>query len=714
MASLFTVTWLRIARVLFAIGWAAATDVRAAAPVSAPDTATNRPARLRISGCGLLENRRLRQELRILQPTGRAPVSYDANFVEDAATMLLSDLEADGWLQAELRVQLHLHDGNLEQHRWNLGTPPALLEPVSAQAAHFHIRRGVRFHYRSLTFAGLHSLSPAEAERFFVPAESVIPLRGLRPFSPAGLRRGAHRLQEALQLRGYADARVRVRREHRNEKSGAVTVELEVEEGSRHRVQSVRVRTTRPGASRPEERWLPAGDPYSLSWQQALVRQLRSEEARHGFLDAEVGVNVLRRDPVGSEVPIEIEAQVGTGPEVRLGEVRVEGLKRTRTSVIRNRIPLVAGEPIDGQAAEEARQRLYRLGILDRVSLRFEPEAPAAVRDAVYEVKESRDMEVNLLAGYGSYELLRGGVEFEWNHLFGLANSVRIRGLQSFKSTQGNALYTVPDLLREDITGLIEGNVLRREEISFDREEYGGSAGVSRFFPGIQSTLGVRYAAEILRASDVQSELPSYFQESRAAGFRFDWKHDGCDNPVRPRRGFKLFGQFEVSSDALGASVDYQRLELSSAFHRRLPWGQILHLGLGHGVAFTQGDSAVELPLNRRFFPGGENSVRGYQYGEAAPRDELGRVIGAETYLLGNLELEQPLTPNWSVVGFIDAAGIARYLEDYPLDEVVWSVGGGIRLQTIVGPVRLEYGWNPDPRPGDPRGTLQFSFGTPF
>ena len=79
-----------------------------------------------------------------------------------------------------------------------------------------------------------------------------------------------------------------------------------------------------------------------------------------------------------------------------------------------------------------------------------------------------------------------------------------------------------------------------------------------------------------------------------------------------------------------------------------------------------------------------------------------------------NLELEQALTAKWSVVVFGDALGVAARMSDYPFSEKLYSVGLGIRYQTIIGPVRLEYGHNLNRRPFDPAGTLQVSIGFPF
>jgi outer membrane translocation and assembly module TamA len=89
-------------------------------------------------------------------------------------------------------------------------------------------------------------------------------------------------------------------------------------------------------------------------------------------------------------------------------------------------------------------------------------------------------------------------------------------------------------------------------------------------------------------------------------------------------------------------------------------------------------------------------------------------LVGSESFLLGSAEIEQSLTPKLSLVGFVDSIGIARDISNYPFNQVLTSVGGGLGYRTIIGPVRLEYGHNLNPRPQDPSGTVQFSVGFPF
>ena len=190
---------------------------------------------------------------------------------------------------------------------------------------------------------------------------------------------------------------------------------------------------------------------------------------------------------------------------------------------------------------------------------------------------------------------------------------------------------------------------------------------------------------------------------------------DRRDNPLRPRRGYRWFGRAEAASRGLGGGAEFQRFELGGAYHTGWGSGRWVHAALTHGVITTWGTTDRLLPVNKRFFPGGGSSIRGYRDGEASPRGVDGRFIGAKGYALANLDLEQALFGKWTVVVFGDALATAAELRNYPLaGERLYSVGLGVRYQTLIGPIRVEYGKNLNPRMGDPGGTWQISVGAPF
>jgi outer membrane protein assembly factor BamA len=427
-----------------------------------------------------------------------------------------------------------------------------------------------------------------------------------------------------------------------------------------------------------------------------------------------VDVAPITREPHGEIVDLKLLAKVITGPRVNLGKVKFEGYKKTRFSLLKRRVRLSPGEELDRAKVEEGRTRLARLGIFDSVELDYHPVSEHE-RDVIYRVKEGKQIDVSLLAGYGSYELLRGGVEVEQFNVFGLAHHARLRLIQSFKSSSGDYTYTMPELLGRDVDLFFTASGLRRQEISFTREEYGGGLGVRKYYKPIFSDVSVRYQYQVLNAADTLPGIAAVGLTNAAVGAIItEFRHDRRDNPLYPHHGYKVFSNLELGARVLGGNANYQRFEAAASYHFPLYDSGWMNLGLSHGVVLTIGAIAQDLPFNRRFFPGGENSIRGYREGEASPRDSTGQLIGAETYILGNIEFEQALTRAFSLVLFSDSIGFARDLSDYPGNESLYSAGVGLRWKTIVGPIRLEYGHNLNPRPGDPSGTIHFSMGFPF
>jgi outer membrane protein insertion porin family len=682
--------------------------------VSGPPAEAARPAVVEISGHGFWGNRQLKRMLQLLETAERPPEFYDANFVEDAALILLSRLGEDGYLKPRVTATLTLADGSVLRRTWDEKVDTFLPRPLQAKRVRFRIQRGVLYYYEKLELSGLRALSREEAQRYFVEPDFLLRLKSARIYTPSRLERSVANLTEALLRKGFESAAVVVDELARDDKSGAVRVRLRVQEGLPSVVRSVTVEIFEPSEDAPREtRALRLGQPYSRNWAQDFLQVLRTEQYQRGFPDATAEISETSREVGETAIQLDLQARVQTGPPVTLGQVLFEGLEKTRALVVERRVRLREGGPLDRIAVDQGRHRLARLGAFETVDVRYEP-VDETTRDVVYELQEGRTIDLSLLAGYGSYELLRGGFELEQHNLFGRAHTSRLRATQSFKASSADYLYTMPELIGEDIDVFFNASGLRREELQFTREEAGASIGARRYFAAIDSELGARYSYQFLDARDATVALTGQVQRARVAALALDLKHDRRDNPLLPRRGYKVFGQLELASTGLGGEVDYQRLELSTSYHRKFTGGRIVHLGLSHGVIGTLGGEREEIPFNKRFFPGGETSIRGYRQGQAAPRDAEGNLIGAETYLLGNAEFEQVLTPSWSVVTFVDAVGFATDIGEYPFDETLVSVGGGIRWKTIIGPAQLEYGHNLNPRRRDPSGALHISIGFPF
>ena len=678
---------------------------------AAPDS---KPASLAISGYGLFGNADLKRTLRLLQPDKKPPAYYDANFIEDASLLLYSRLARDGYLKPHVTARLVLADGSRLEYSPDPGLNQLLPRPLKVKRVHFILKRGVLSYYQRIEFVGLRALTSREAMRYFRDIDFLIPIKTARVYTPARLDQSASNLTKALLQKGYEAAKVTVDHLDHDDKTGVTRLRILVREGLPSLVRSLHVEVYHPGDARPATmtNYSPNAA-YSQIWVEDFTQRMRVEQYPQGYADATAQLTTLRREVGKSSVQLDLLARVDTGPRITLGKVKFKGNRKTKTPVMRRVVRLEEGGYLDRVKTEEGRQRLSRLGVFDRVEVDYEKETETR-RDVLYDVKEGKQIDLSLLFGYGSYELLRGGIELRQYNVLGLAHQQRMLLTQSFKSSSGDYLYTVPEWIGKDVDLFFNASGLRREEISFLREEYGGGIGLQWHFNAINSDVSLRYSYQFLNARDAPKDLPEGVEQATVTAFVLDFKHDKRDNPLTPTEGYNLFSSMEFASAALGGEVDYQRFEAGGSIHFKLGGGRFLHFGLRHGVDLTLGATSADLPFNKRFFPGGENSVRGYQQGEASPLNAEGKIIGAESYLQGNLEFEQALTPAWSIVLFVDGVGSAKAIRHYPFDETLYSVGGGLRWKTIIGPARLEYGYNPDRRRQDPTGTLHFSLGYPF
>jgi outer membrane protein insertion porin family len=677
---------------------------------------TNR-ASFKISGYGPIGNRELTRVVRMLQPGDQPPLIYDPGFVEDAAVIIIGTIGRDGFLKPKISAEVTTEDGARQTFEWTEPTRAPLPRPLPIKKVRFKIREGILYHYGAINFEGLTALTAKEARAYFVETGLLVPLKRSRVYTPGNLKRSSNNLQEILERRGYRDARVEILNADENHATGNVDVKLKITEGSKFIVSSVKTEVQTP----PEipDLQLPGGPAdtnavYSSAWVQDFRQAVQRFWFRHGFPDTTVDLTVRTNSSLTSTTRVDVVATVATGPQILLHDVKFEGAQKSDPRVLEDRARLKSGEPLNRLRVEAGRVRLTRLGIFDSVGVRYDVVSTNR-RDVVYLVDEGKRLDVSVLAGWGSYELLRGGLEFEAFNVLGRAHHARLRLMQSFKASSADFIYGMPELLGEDLDVFLTSHGLLREEVSFRREEYGGGLGVRKRLRGISTDVSLRYEYKVLNAADADADISLQGLPSANVGSVIgELQHDRRDNPLYPRRGYKVFTRIEVGAEPLGGDANYQRFETAAAWHVPLYGGAWFNLGVSHGVVLTAGDSAEDLPFNRRFFPGGENSIRGYQEGEASPRDDAGELVGAESFVLGNIEFEQALTRSFSFVAFVDALGFARELKDYPASTGLVSAGAGIRWKTIVGPVRLEYGHNLNPREEDPSGTLHFSLGFPF
>jgi outer membrane translocation and assembly module TamA len=182
---------------------------------------------------------------------------------------------------------------------------------------------------------------------------------------------------------------------------------------------------------------------------------------------------------------------------------------------------------------------------------------------------------------------------------------------------------------------------------------------------------------------------------------------DFRDSPTNPRSGWVLDGSASFSESVDGSS-SFARF--TGRYSTYFSFGKtLLALGarMGYMIA-VQG--TTEVPIDERFFNGGPTTVRSFYETDLSPKDTENHPIGGLARSIFNVEYQVPIYGDLFGAAFIDAGGTGNT----PFDNFATGIGGGLRYNLPVGPVRVDYGVNPAPRKNQSSAVLSLSFGFAF
>ena len=153
---------------------------------------------------------------------------------------------------------------------------------------------------------------------------------------------------------------------------------------------------------------------------------------------------------------------------------------------------------------------------------------------------------------------------------------------------------------------------------------------------------------------------------------------------IRPRRGASLSLRARAARDSVVSEVSLAQIYGFGRYIR--PLGKANRLLLRTELGATATDDITALPPEMRFYAGGVNSVRGYQFQSVGQRDASGDVIGGKYLVTASVEYEHQFRPAFAWAAFVDTGD--AWSDGAP--DLVFGVGFGIRWISPVGPVRVD------------------------
>lgn len=617
--------------------------------------------------------------------------------LDDAAFELELLLESRGFREARVDPRLVTEEGE---------------RPVALFVANL----GVRTRIASVDLQGVD-----EADR--EEARLILGLGGKSSwYSERAVSAGVRGLVAWLRERGHARAVADEPRVVFGADGTTAVVSVRVVPGPMHRLARVDVRYT--SGERPEGLPAPALDVVvrefiGKQWTDRVSRHLRGRIGavlgEHGFPDAKVVVQLADEDPSAVVLTFDVDP----GPRVRIGVVRLAGHDATRESFLESRVELEPDAWYQRSLLFKTIQNLSRSGLFDSIDVEVVATDPPTVvdgierRDVVVDVVESPAREFHIEPGYGSYERLRIGVGARQKNLFGTGRIADLTATVGEIAQRADLSLIDPWILGSSATATASVFWNRRQEPSFERLERGVELGAS-WRLGEEWSVRANWQYRQSDANDVEVDAPVVDDDVGISEISFEPTWDARDAFDDPHRGQLTRGGLDVSADVLGSEVEFVRLRLEHAHF--VPLASRTTLALSARIGWiTPIGGTDEIPIQERFFNGGENSVRSFRESQLGPEDANGSPIGGEASTTATVELRQGLGRRFQVAAFVDAGTVELESDDvFAFTDPGFGIGVGLRYLLPIGPIRLDGALNPDPDEGESEGVLHLSVGFSF
>lgn len=674
---------------------------------------TTTSSSISISGAGFLGNIRLKRALSLLEPLNKKEITINSSYLEDALWILSGELNNQGYGRPTFSVKAYKRGRLVFKSFWDKSFTPSVPNNLEADSLDIEITEGELDFYNTVKVKGAPPfLSKNQITNYFYPTNYLFLFKGSKFYTKKRLKKSTQNLLDALKIEGYQNAYIESQQVTVNKENHGVDLNLKINPGPQFYVHSIRVFEI-GGLTRDIPSDSIKTQIYSNNWTLDYIQQLRIPYLQQGYPNTQIETVVANKEVRRESAWVDLEFTITPGDQIHIGHISWKNAQGKIISPVVHRAKIKDGELLNILEVQAERDRLYALGIFDSVDIEYTP-----IDDTTWDVsficKPLDPYSISLIAGWGSYELLRLGFEIEHYNLFGLAHNGRLRVIQSLKATQGEYRYNIPNFQGRPMNVFGQLNYLEREEKSHTDRRYGPTIGTDFFLKKQDIYASIAYKLEVLEVKKQQFLGDEGRNESRASAFELAFNQNKLDNALYPEKGYQWFTRAEFAFEYIGGNVNYERIEAGGAYHKDVGSGLIFHTGIKSGVLLSPESIKENVPINKRFRLGGENTLRGFQQGEASPVDKDGKLVGAESYTLLNIQLEQKILPKLSFVVFSDIAGMAKDISDYPFTESFISIGAGISIQTLVGPLRFEYGRNIKKRDRDPSGTFHFSIGAPF
>ena len=581
----------------------------------------------------------------------------------------------------------------------------------------FVINEGQKVYIKEIRFAGNDSFENKELEKVMGTKEKGL----LSWFTDSGvlkreiLEQDAARITAFYHNHGFIEAMVGKPKVTQEDKWLYITIDIS--EGGRYRVGKIDL----------------SGDLIAEKEELLALLKLREEEylsrntlrqdilrlndyyAEHGYAFAEATPSI---DTHKEENLVDVSIHLTKGNLVYINRITITGNTRTRDKVVRREMLIKEKGIFDSKALRKSHQQLQFLDFFEDVAITPEPTADKTTMDLIVDVKEKPTGAFSIGAGYSSVDNLMFMAEISQNNFLGRGQRLALQANVSGTSTRYNLGFTEPHFYDTQLLTGIDLYNWEREYDTYTRDSIGFAV---RFGYPIweQWKMSFSYGFDDTDLKDVADDADQSIKDSlnvnTTSFVAWGLSRDTRNHPYITTSGSLHSMRVEYAGGIQLGDSQYTKLEGSTAwfFPGLIADETAIQLRFSAGQVWE--NKTDKLPDFEKFYLGGINSLRGFPARTVAvPVSGTKDYVGGEIMWYSNIEYHFPLIKDGGLraLVFYDVGNV--YDNSWDFNDIRQDVGIGFRWLSPMGPLRLEWAYVIDPKPGDDTSNWEFSIGGGF
>ena len=580
----------------------------------------------------------------------------------------------------------------------------------------FTISEGPKGHIQKIVFKGNKKIKSSQLKKVMQTKEwnilSILMKTGT--LDEDMLKNDVQLLTAYYFDQGYLDAKISEPKINLSNPK-KIQIEIEIAEGSQYHLGNIDfkgdVLTTKEALFRVLK--IKRGDVYSNSVTRKEVNALTEKFSNQGYAYVEVNPDISVDN---KNLIVNLTFEIEKKKRVFYERIQVLGNTKTRDKVIRRELSVAEGDLYNATNMNNSRDRLKKTGYFKEVDFTTSRGSTEEKINVDLKVEEAPTGAVTFGIGYSTIEKVVGSASVSDRNLFGLGYVGVLRVNLGTQTQSGRLSFMDPYFLG---TRFSAGFDLYHERIEYFTEyKYkitGGDLRIGRYLTN-NIRVDALYKYEVIDVYDVADTAAAVIRLQEGKGttsaISLTPSMDTRDDYFNPRRGQKSSFMIQDAGGILGGTNDFVKAVGMTSWFFPLPLNTTLNLRAQVGTIQPYGGKIV--PIYEKFFVGGINTVRGFEYGKAGPIDINGEPIGGNKMVVFNTELIFPISREIGLKGalFFDVGkGFDTWSQITPLR---FGAGPGIRWYSPFGPIHIDFGFNLNPRPGEKGHVLDFTGGTVY